>query len=441
MKTLRIGCGSGCCIDRIEPAVELIERGNIDYLVFETLSERTIALANKEKFNNSGLGYNCLLGKRMDMVLEKAIKNNVKIITNMGAANVPGAVKLVKKIAESKNLNDIKVVGIIGDDLYTSIDKYYYNDILELDNKLSSISDKIISCNVYLGIEGILKALKEEADVVITGRVADPSLFLAPLVYEFNWEMDNPVVIGQGTLMGHLLECGGQITGGYFSNKGDKKLQDLHLLGFPIAEIRENGEFFITKVDGTGGEVSLRTCKEQLLYEIQDPSNYITPDAIVDFSHVEIFEVSKNKIGFSGAVSKGKPSKLKASVGYRSCIIGEGGISYSGHDALDRAQLANDIIMKRLDIVKPEYIEINSSFIGFNSMFQYESNEKPMEVRLRISGKFKDEYNAKLLTNEIDSMYTNGPYGGGGISTKIEELVSTCSIYVPREDINIKIIN
>lgn len=439
MKTIRIGSGAGYAGDRIEPAVELMEKGNLDYIIFECLAERTIAIGQQNKIKDPTKGYNNLLAERMERVLPLVVKNNIKIVTNMGAANPEQAVKVTAEIAKRLGLSGIKIAGVYGDDISDKIADFYDKDILELHKPLGDIEDTIISANVYCGAEGMIEALKGGANVVITGRVADPSLTIAPLVYEFGWNIeDNKEEMGQGILAGHLLECGGQVTGGYYADPGYKDVPDLHKLGFPIAEISENGELYITKVEGSGGIVTPDTCKEQLLYEIHDPSKYFTPDAIADFSKVEFEQVGKDRVKASCATSHGRPETLKVSIGYRDCFVGEGEISYGGENALNRAKLAAEIVEKRLELTGVELEEVRYDYIGFNSLYKDAiskafSPEIFPEIRLRVAGRAKDQKNASAVGKEVEALYTNGPAAGGGASQKTYEVVSICSIFVPRD--------
>ena len=216
MKSIRIGGGAGYGGDRIEPAIDLIEYGNLDYIIFECLAERTIALGQLEKHMNPKKGYNELLEYRMEKVLPLIKEKNIKVITNMGAANPISAMNVIKDIAKRMNIKGLKIAVVLGDDISGNIEKYLENDVIETGKKLKSIRSSIISANAYIGVEGIVEALKNDADIVITGRVADPSLVLAPLIYEFNWDLTNYDLLGKGTLAGHLLECAASSYGRIF---------------------------------------------------------------------------------------------------------------------------------------------------------------------------------------------------------------------------------
>jgi len=254
MKTIRVGSGAGYSGDRIEPAVELAEKGGLHYLVFECLAERTIALAQQVKMKDPNAGYDPLLAARMRAVLPICVGNKVKIVTNMGAANPAAAADATREIARKLGLKGLKVAAVTGDDVLA----YLHDHDMALDNgkTIAAMGNSVISANAYIGAAPIVEALKGGADVVITGRAADPAIFLAPLIVEFGWTLDDWTLLGRGVLVGHLLECAGQVTGGYFADPGVKNVSDLARLGFPIGEVREDGQLVVTKVAGSGGTVT-----------------------------------------------------------------------------------------------------------------------------------------------------------------------------------------
>lgn len=447
MKSIRIGCGAGYAGDRIEPAVELIEYGNLNYIAFECLAERTIAIAQQEKLKDPNKGYDLLLEARMRKILPLSYKKGVKVITNMGAANPSAAARLVKNLAAEIGLKGLKIVAVLGDNIYDKIQNYLELKVLETGTSLKDLKGDIVSANVYLGIEGIVKALEGEADVVITGRVADPALFLAPMVYEYGWDIEDYDLLGQGTLIGHLLECAAQVTGGYFAEPGYKDVPDLWKVGFPIAEVFENGDAVITKVEGSGGCVTPATCKEQLLYEIHDPARYITPDVVADFTDVVFEEIGVNRVKVTGGKGTNKPETLKASIGYRDCYIGEGEISYGGSGALNRAKLAGEIVKKRLELMQVPVEELRVDLIGVNSLYGDVIGEavsddgfQPIEVRLRVAGRTSRREDAVKIANEVETLYTNGPASGGGAAKSVKEIISIASVFIPREDVKLDVV-
>nr|WP_300094688.1 acyclic terpene utilization AtuA family protein [Sedimentibacter sp.] len=442
MKKIRVGSGAGYAGDRLEPALELMEKGNLDYISFECLAERTIAIAQQQKLMDPTKGYNGLLEHRMDKVLPLAYKNKIKVITNMGAANPQSAVDVICKMAEEKGLKGLKVAGVYGDDFFNMLDKYQDATVWETGKPLSELDGEVVSANVYMGIDGIVEALENGADIIVTGRVSDPALFLAPLVYEFGWDIDNYDLMGKGTLVGHLLECGGQSAGGYYAEPGKKDVERLWELGFPLVEVSENGDFIITKVEGSGGVVNKDTCTEQMIYEIHNPKEYLTPDCIADFSNVTFTEIAKDVVEVKGAAGKEKPQTLKASLGYKDCFIGEGEISYGGPGCLERAKLAAEIVEKRLELTNVKYDEIKIDFIGINSIYKNHGRvyNTPEEIRLRVAARTKTKYDAVQIGNEVETLYTNGPAGGGGATKSVSEIVSVASILINRNDVEAKVI-
>lgn len=444
MKTVKIGSGAGYGGDRIEPAIDLIKRGNLDYIMFECLAERTISLAQKAKQKDPNKGYNDLFEYRFDKILDALKDNRVKVITNMGAANPKSAALKCQEMATKKGLSNLKIAYVEGDDKSDALDDYMDYRVLETGKTLADIEGEILSANGYIGCAGIVEALKNGADIVITGRVADPSLAVGPLVYEFGWDMQNYDKLGKATWIGHLLECAGQVTGGYFADPGYKDVPDLWNLGFPIIEVDENGDGIVTKLDHTGGMVTTQTVKEQTLYEIQDPHNYFTPDVIADFSHVTVKQISKDRVAIAGATGKAPNGYYKTSVGYHDCYIGEGQISYGGHNALNKTKLAREILEKRFELIGLEYEEIRFDYIGFNSLYmdtisQNMGNYTPNEIRLRVAVRVKDLKNAEMVGNEVEALYTNGPYGGGGAVKNIKDIISIASIFIPIEHFNITV--
>ncbi len=289
-KSVRIGCGAGFSGDRLETAAILVEKGKLDYLVLECLAERTIALAQKRKAIDPAKGYDPLLERRMKLLLPLLKQHSVKLLTNMGAANPIAAADKVIEIATQFGLS-IKVAAVTGDDVLHYISGE--EQALETGRQLIW-SGEIISANAYLGADAILPALQSGADIIITGRIADPSLVVAPLVYEFDWSLDNAEMTGKATVIGHLMECAGQITGGYFADPVKKPVEGMDILGHPIADVFPDGSAMISKVAGTGGIINLATAKEQLLYEVTNPNEYVTPDVIADFTTVKLQQKEEN---------------------------------------------------------------------------------------------------------------------------------------------------
>ncbi|MCJ8176333.1 DUF1446 domain-containing protein [Pseudomonas viridiflava] len=443
MKTLRIGSGAGYSGDRIEPAVELAEHGELDYLIFECLAERTIALAQQARLSDPDAGYDPLLSERMRRVLpfvgRTAGSRRLRVITNMGAANPLAAAREVRRIAAELGLSGLKVAALTGDDVLAAL-QTDASRLLDNGTTLASLGDRLISANAYLGAEGIVQALEADADVVITGRVADPSLFLAPQMFEFGWAADDWTLLGRGTLVGHLLECAGQISGGYFADPGFKDVPDLARLGFPLAEVSAAGQATITKVEGSGGRIDTATCTEQLIYEVHDPAAYLTPDVSADFSGVSFHADAENRVQVAGADGRARPETLKVSVGYLDGWIGEGQISYGGPGALARAQLAREVVLERLRLTGVIVEDLRAELIGVDALHGSElgsrATAEPWEVRLRIAARCVERSEAVRVGNEVETLYTNGPYGGGGATKAVRQVVAVASLFVPREAVN-----
>lgn len=436
MKTIRIGSGAGYGGDRIEPAIDLIRKGNLDYIIFECLAERTIALAQLERLACPEQGYNPLFTYRMERILDALRENRVRVVTNMGAANPVSAAKKAREMADALGLQELKIAAVTGDDVLEKLPEFLDYPVMETGRPLGELQEDIISANAYIGCAGIVEALQQGADIVITGRVADPALVLGPLVYEFGWSMEDSALLGKGTIAGHLLECAGQVTGGYFCDPGRKDVPDLWDLGFPIAEVSEDGGLVITKLPDKGGLVSEQTCKEQILYELQDPANYFTPDCTADFQMVSVQQEGRDRVRVSGASGKPGNGKLKVSVGYQDCYIGEGQISYGGHNALGRARLAGEIVKKRLELCGCEFEELRVGCMGVDSLYREGISQRlgcgePVEVRLRVAARTRDRHNAELVGNEVEALYTNGPAGGGGVVKSTRKIVSVASVLIP----------
>jgi hypothetical protein len=280
-----------------------------------------------------------------------------------------------------------------------------------------------------------VEALEQGADVIVTGRLADPALFLGPLVHTYGWDADDWELLGAGTAVGHLLECAGQLTGGYFADPGTKPVPDLARLGFPFADVAADGTAELRKLADTGGRLDTRTCAEQLLYEVDDPTAYLTPDVVADFSEVTFTGTGENRVRVSGASGRPRPDQLKVSLGFRGGWLGEGQISYAGPRALDRARLAADVVRERLvrvhgvdeSAIRVEYIGAGAAFRGLVV------DPQPFEVRLRVSARVPEPDQAEVIGWEVESLYTNGPAAGGGVTRTTRETVVVRSCLLPRQ--------
>lgn len=431
---VRIGAGSGFAGDRIEPAIELVERGELDFLVFECLAERTIALAQERLQADPADGFDPMLVERMRRVLPAASARGVRIVTNAGAANPIAAAHAVARVAHELGLPDLRIGAVTGDDVLAVLAD---NDppLIDGAGTVATLRDRMVSANAYLGADGIVAALDAGADIVITGRVGDPSLFLAPMIHRFGWSPDDWDRIGRGTLVGHLLECAGQLTGGYFADPGRKDVRDLARLGFPFADVDANGDALLGKVAGSGGLLSVATCTEQLLYEILDPAAYLQADVTADFSRVRFEQVATDQVAVSGGAGRMHSASLKVSIGYDDGFIGEGQISYAGPGAVARARLALDIVRERLVLTAADVREIRCDVIGLDAATRAadDRGDGGGEVRARIVGRSPTAAGAQAIGAEVEALYTNGPFGGGGVSRGIRRVVAIASCLIPRD--------
>lgn len=428
----RIGCGAGYSGDRIEPAVELATYGQLDFLVFECLAERTIALAQQARERDPDAGFDPLLEERMEAVLPACRANGTRIITNMGAANPMAAAERVRSVAERLGLR-LTIAVVTGDDVLPLIRDGAFT---RFGDEPDIARERVLSANAYLGAAPIVDALTRGADIVITGRVADPSLFVAPLVVYHAWALNDWTRIGAGTLVGHLLECAGQVTGGYFADPGFKDVAGLARLGFPLAEVAADGTAVVTKVAGSGGLVSRATCTEQLLYELHDPAAYVTPDVVADFSRVTLSQTGVDRVAVRGADGREQPLLLKVSVGQTEGWIGEGQISYAGPGAASRARLAQTIVEERLRLTCVPVEEVRCDLIGINALHGDAlavGGAEPYEVRLRVATKAASSSAATRAAREVEALYTNGPAGGAGASTTVRQVLGMTAVLVPRD--------
>jgi Acyclic terpene utilisation family protein AtuA len=427
-KPFRIGSGAGFSGDRLEPAVVLAERGALDFLALECLAERTIALAQLRKRRNAAHGYDPLLERRMELILPLLKSRGVRLISNFGAANPLAAADAIVAIARRRNI-PIRVAAVTGDDVLASIEPGM--PTLESGTSIDACGE-LVSANAYLGAEALMPALDSNADVIVTGRVADPSLFVAPMAHHFGWALDDYPRLARATSIGHLLECAGQLCGGYFAEPGPKPVTGMAQLGFPYADVDETGEATVGKVEGTGGEITVANTKEQLLYEVTDPFGYITPDVIADFSGVRLSRTGPDRVHASGATGRSRPQQLKVSVGYLAGYVGEGEIGYAGANAVARAQLAGEIIRARL---QGEFSQLRIELIGATSMHgkSFEASACPYEVRLRVAARARTAERAMIVGEEVEALYTNGPGGGGGARKYVHEQVGVVSTLIDRE--------
>ena len=433
MSTFRIGTGAGFSSDRLEPAVDLVERGELDAIVLECLGERTVAFGHRDRMADPARGYNSLLERRMRALLPACRATGTTMISNMGAANPRAAAERTLAVARELGLKGLKVACIEGDNVSALVPPD--QPFMDEPGSLADIDMPIVGMNAYLGADAIMPALEAGADVIIGGRLADPSMFLAPLAHRFGWQPNDLARLGAGTLVGHLLECGMQVTGGYFADPGVKDVENLAQCGYPIAEVQADGSAVITKLDDTGGCVSTATVKEQLLYEVHDPARYLTPDVTADFSRVEIAATGPDRVKVSNAGGTARPDTLKVTVGFDGGYQGEAGVSYAGPAAQERGQLAAEIVAERMARVHGITSDLRVDLIGVSSLFATAGIRatEAQDVRLHVALRSRSKEHAELMLWEVESLLCCGPAGGGGYRGAITPSVITKSVLIPRE--------
>lgn len=447
--TVYIGCGAGFADERPDACIPVVEtlarRDGPRYLVFETLGERTLALAQLERRRDPATGFTPATAAFLRPILRRCREAGIRIVANFGAANPMGAGRLIRELAEELGLSDFRVGVVEGDNLleYVPEDEIRSWRIIE---GIPLAGEPIIAANVYLGAEPVAEALRRGAEVVVLGRCADSALVLGPLVHELGWPTDDWDRLAAGTLAGHLLECSAQLSGGYFADPGYKDVPDLARVGFPIAEVAADGSMILTKAEATGGRVSPRTVKEQLLYEISDPSAYLVPDVTLDITGVEVEQVAPDRVRVRGARGRARPPTLKVTISTEGGWLGEGEISYAGPNALPRAELAAAVLRERLHIVghaEPARVDVIGTVSTFDSvdgaLRAAGGFARDGDYRVRMAGAARDRAGAERVAAEVIGLYSTGPGGGGGVRKSVVSRVRTMSALVARDLVDIRV--
>ena len=442
--TVFIGCGAGFAGDRFDASLPIVEtlyhREGPRYLIFEVLAERTLAIAQRIRREDPEKGYSPFLDDYVKPVLALAKASGVRIVSNFGAANPSGAAQRILEIAREQGIDDLKVVVVEGDNLMEILSPEAIRSWPTMEGL--EIGGELIAANAYLGARPIAAALALGADVVAVGRSTDTALVLGPLVHEFGWAEDDWERLAAGTVAGHLLECGGQVTGTYFADPGYKDVPGLAQAGYPIAEVGRDGSLIITKADNTGGLVSEQTVKEQLLYEVHDPANYLTPDVVLDVTGVSVEQVGPDRVRVRGAHGKSRPDTLKATVSFDGGWLGEGEISYAGPNARARAELAVEVLRERCRILGmncPVRFDIIGTISTFDSdagsLRETTDTSADGDFRVRAAARSLDRAVVERVSNEVLALYCAGPAGGGGVRQSISAQVQTASILVDRDQV------
>jgi hypothetical protein len=422
VQSVRIGAGQGFYGDSVDGALDVARHGDVQYICFDALAELTLAILQKDRFRDPAAGYARDLPAFMTALLPICRERGIRLITNAGGINPVGAAAAVRAVARNLGMDDLRVGVVVGDDITSRIDELRAVgaalDNLDTGESLDAVRSRVVFGVAYLGCAPVVQALSLGADVVITGRVADASLFVAPMVHELGWSLNDWDRLAAGVVLGHLMECSAQSTGGNFS--GDWwNVPDLDRAGYPVCEMRADGSALLTKPAGTGGRVSFDTVKEQLLYEVLDPRAYLNPDVVADFTSVELRDAGADVVSVSGARGLPRPESLKAILGYLDGYAGTASIGYSWPDAVQKARRSAELIEKMVARSGLHPLETLTELVGVDSTHGSAAPipDDPNEVILRISARFATEAEAKRFPRIAIPLGLNGPpFIGGGVA-------------------------
>lgn len=445
---IRIASGQGFWGDLVDAPYKQATGGPVDYIMMDYLAEVTMSILQKQKLKDPNLGYARDIPVLMERLLPVIKDKNIKVITNGGGVNPIACRDAIFAVAKKIGIKELKIGVVMGDNILDKIDALVSKGVelknMESGESVKTVRDKILSANVYFGAAAIVECLKQGADIVITGRVTDTGLTLAPMIYEFGWDMSNWDLMAAGTVAGHILECGGQASGGNFL--GDwKSIPDLARIGFPIAEAFPNGEVIITKHDNTGGRVSVETVSEQLVYEIGNPKDYITPDCIADFTSIHLEDVGENRVRVYDV--KGFPATefYKVSMSYSDGYSAFGSLTYSWPDALDKAKAADKILRTRLNDLGLKFDEIRTEFQGYNACHGplAKTYDELNEVVLRIGVRSQDKKSIERFGMEIAPLILTGPPGVTGFAggrPKPSDVVAYWPALMPKSEVKPEVV-
>jgi len=446
---IRIASGQGFWGDLLDAPYQQVTKGEIDYLVMDYLAEVTMSILQKQKNRNPKHGYARDLPILMKKILPIIVEKKIKVITNGGGVNPVACADAILESAVELGIKEIKIAVVLGDDIKACLDEIVDsgNELnnMETGKSIKTVKDKILSANVYFGAFPIVEALEKDADIVITGRTTDTGLTLAPMIYEFGWKKDDYDLLSLGTVAGHILECGGQSTGGNFL--GDwESIENLAEIGFPIAEAYPNGEVIITKHENTGGKVNFDTVAEQLVYEIGDPKEYITPDCVADFTSIKLEDLGNDRVKLFNVKGKPETEFYKVSCSYNDGYSAVGTLTYSWPQALTKAKAADKILRKRLENLNLKFDEIRSEYVGYNATHETLAKEidedNINEIVLRFAVRSHDRESVKRFGQEIAPLILTGPPSVTGFSggrPKPNEVVAYWPALIPKKLVEPKV--
>jgi hypothetical protein len=449
MKKIRLGAGSASWGDMLDPAIDLVKYGDLNYIAFDHLAELTLSILQRMKSKDPKRGYIPDLVPWMQALLPMCMSKGIRILTNAGGANPEQAGEEVLKVARASNQSRTKVGIVLGDDVFERIPDLHKRGIKlrNLDTgeeDIDRIADRIVAANAYIGSERLVEALQNGADVVVTGRATDNALYLAPMAFEFGWDLNDWDKVAAGITIGHIVECTTGCTGG-MSNFW-KDIKEPWRAAFPIAEVFENGEAIITKPKETGRFVTEWTVKEHLVYEIHDPANYLMADGIADLTHLSVKEIGKDQVKVTGFKGKPRPEMLKLCIGYEDGWIGESEISVCWPDALDKAKFCESFLRGRFKEKNLDIREMRVDFIGVNSLHGplavVPHPDELNEVRVRVAVRTNSKEDANLVRREVTHLWTHGPVGTTAVISPPppRQVISLWPTLIPREEVPTKLI-
>ena len=445
MKKIRIASGQGFWGDRSSAPVEQVKRGPIDYLMLDYLAEVTMSILQKQRSRDASQGYARDFVGVMAQILEDCAAKNIKVIANAGGVNIEGCRDAV--LAEARKLNlagKVRVGVVLGDDILERLPKLikHGHALSNLDTgaPLTDVLDKVMSANAYIGAQPIISALQKNATVVITGRSTDTALTYAPMMHEFGWAFDNWNMLAAGVVAGHINECGAQASGGN-SLIGWEDVPDMWDIGYPIIEASEDGTFVVTKHDKTGGLINRAVVSEQILYELGNPSDYITPDVVADFSTIQLEDAGTNRVKVHGVKGAPRTDKLKVSISYHAGYKAVGTLVYSWPNAVKKAEMASRVLRERLDRAGYKYDAVRTEFVGWNSTHAHlagaASDDMP-EVELRVGVRGQDKKAIDAFSKELAPLILTGPpsvTGFAGGRPKVQDIVAYWPALIDRTEI------
>lgn len=448
-QTIRVAAGQGFWGDLPEAPVQQVKGGPIDYLMLDYLAEVTMSIMQKQKARDPNAGYAKDFVPLMKRILPTCVERNIRVTANAGGVNVRGCADAVVGVARELGLGGKLQIGIVtGDDIMSRLDEFLDSGIelrnMDTGEPLSSVRDRIQSANVYLGAWPMVDALNRGAQVVVTGRVTDTGLTLAPLIHEFGWQANDWDRMSSGTIAGHIIECGAQASGGNCQFEW-QNIPDMANVGFPIAEASADGSFVITKHEGSGGRVNVQSVKEQLVYEMGDPHAYITPDCVADFTTIHLEDAGENRVRVFGIKGRPATDSLKVSISYSAGFKAVGTLVYAWPDAYAKAQAADRILRARLERLGLRFEQVLTEFVGVNAThgpLAGPPSADAAEVQLRIGVRGPDRSSVERFTKEIAPLILTGPpavTGFAGGRPKVEEIVAYWPALIPREIISPKV--